>query len=114
MKRLLAAVTVILLSAIQVPAAVVLDQQHDTATSIADTTSGSVYELAQTFTVGVAGWVSVMLSVWFLGGLSILFIGVIGMYLSKVFIETKQRPYVIVRAVYHDGRAQPTTSQPKG
>jgi putative glycosyltransferase len=50
--------------------------------------------------VGVPGWVSVMLSVWFLGGLSILFIGIIGIYLSKVFIETKHRPYSIVRAVH--------------
>lgn len=50
--------------------------------------------------VGIAGWVSVMLSVWFLGGLAILFIGVIGLYLSKIFIETKNRPYTIVRAIH--------------
>jgi putative glycosyltransferase len=50
--------------------------------------------------VGIAGWVSVMLSVWFLGGLAILFIGVIGLYLSKIFIETKNRPLTIVRAVH--------------
>jgi putative glycosyltransferase len=50
--------------------------------------------------IGVAGWVSVMLSVWFLGGLAILFIGVIGLYLSKIFIETKNRPLTIVRAVH--------------
>ncbi|HXT16727.1 MAG TPA: glycosyltransferase family 2 protein [Gemmatimonadaceae bacterium] len=50
--------------------------------------------------VGVEGWVSVMLSVWFLGGLSIFCLGIIGIYLSKIFIETKQRPYTLVRAVY--------------
>ena len=50
--------------------------------------------------IGVAGWVSVMLSVWLLGGLAILFIGVIGMYLSKIFIETKHRPYTIVREMH--------------
>jgi putative glycosyltransferase len=50
--------------------------------------------------VGVAGWVSVMLSVWLLGGLGILFMGVIGMYLSKIFIETKNRPLTIVRRVH--------------
>lgn len=37
----------------------------------------------------VEGWVSVMLSVWFLGGLLIFCIGVIGIYISKIFIETK-------------------------
>lgn len=50
--------------------------------------------------VGVAGWVSVMLSVWFLGGLAILFIGVVGLYLSKIFVETKNRPLTIVRAIH--------------
>lgn len=48
----------------------------------------------------VGGWVSVMLSVWFLGGLLILFVGITGIYLSKIFLETKQRPYTLVRRVY--------------
>jgi putative glycosyltransferase len=46
------------------------------------------------------GWPSVIVSVWLLGGLTILCLGVIGLYVSKVFIETKQRPYTIVREVY--------------
>ena len=46
------------------------------------------------------GWVSVMLSVWFLGGLLIFCVGVIGIYVSKIFLETKQRPYTIVRRVH--------------
>ncbi|MCW5299437.1 glycosyltransferase [Herbaspirillum lusitanum] len=48
----------------------------------------------------IDGWTSIMVSVWILGGLIISFIGVIGIYLAKVFSETKQRPYVIVREVY--------------
>ncbi len=50
--------------------------------------------------VGVAGWASLVVSVWFLGGLMIFCIGVVGIYLAKVFIEVKQRPYAIVRAQY--------------
>ncbi|VFR25454.1 Polymyxin resistance protein ArnC, glycosyl transferase [plant metagenome] len=46
------------------------------------------------------GWTSVMVSVWLLGGLVISFLGVIGIYLSKVFSETKQRPNTIVRKVH--------------
>lgn len=46
------------------------------------------------------GWVSVMLSVWLLGGLNFMFLGVIGVYLSKVFSEVKQRPYGIIRDIY--------------
>ena len=48
----------------------------------------------------LSGWTSVMMSIWLLGGLIISFIGIIGIYLSKVFSETKRRPYSIVRQVY--------------
>lgn len=46
------------------------------------------------------GWTSVMASIWLLGGMIISFIGVVGIYLSKIFSETKQRPYTIVRQIY--------------
>jgi putative glycosyltransferase len=46
------------------------------------------------------GWPSLIVSVWLLGGLTILSLGIIGIYLSKVFIETKQRPYTIIRHLY--------------
>lgn len=52
------------------------------------------------FTKPLSGWTSVMASIWLLGGMIISFIGVIGIYLSKIFNETKQRPYTIVRQVY--------------
>jgi putative glycosyltransferase len=45
------------------------------------------------------GWPSLMVSVWFLGGAIIAFLGVIGIYLSKVFNETKGRPLYVVRRV---------------
>lgn len=48
----------------------------------------------------LAGWTSVMASIWLLGGMIISFIGVVGIYLSKIFSETKQRPYTIVRHIY--------------
>lgn len=50
--------------------------------------------------IGVPGWASIMVSIWFLGGLTIFCIGIIGIYLAKVFSEAKQRPYTIVRAEY--------------
>jgi putative glycosyltransferase len=50
--------------------------------------------------VGVPGWASLMVSIWFLGGLTIFCIGVIGIYLAKVFTETKRRPYTVVRHEY--------------
>ncbi len=48
----------------------------------------------------LSGWISVMASIWLLGGMIISFVGVVGIYLSKIFSETKQRPYTIVRQVY--------------
>lgn len=50
------------------------------------------------------GWTSVMVSVWLLGGLIISFIGIIGIYLARIFMETKQRPSVIIKAVYGKSR----------
>jgi putative glycosyltransferase len=50
--------------------------------------------------VVLEGWVSVMVSVWILGGLCIASIGVVGLYTARIFMETKRRPYSIVRAAY--------------
>jgi len=52
------------------------------------------------FNTPLLGWSSLMVSLWLIGGLSILFMGIIGMYLSKVFIETKRRPYSIIKKIY--------------
>ena len=46
------------------------------------------------------GWISVMVSVWSLGGLILLCIGLVGLYISRIFIETKNRPYVIIRNIF--------------
>lgn len=48
----------------------------------------------------LSGWTSVMASIWLLGGFIISFIGVVGIYLSKIFSETKRRPYTIIRQIY--------------
>lgn len=52
----------------------------------------------------LSGWTSLMASIWLLGGLSISFLGVIGIYLSKIYTETKQRPYSIIRRIHHRSR----------
>lgn len=52
------------------------------------------------FGVMLSGWPSLIVSVWLLGGLMICCLGVIGIYLSKIFSETKQRPYTVVRQIY--------------
>ena len=52
------------------------------------------------FGVLLEGWASLIVSIWLLGGITIFCLGVIAIYLSKIFIEVKQRPYAIVRDIY--------------
>ncbi|OGH96825.1 MAG: glycosyl transferase [Candidatus Melainabacteria bacterium GWA2_34_9] len=53
------------------------------------------------FNVNVPGWTSILVSLWFLGGLVIFNQGIIGVYLSKTLLETKNRPRAIVKKVYN-------------
>ena len=48
----------------------------------------------------IEGWASIMASVWLIGGVIIFLIGVIGIYLSKIFLEIKDRPLTIIKAIY--------------
>ena len=45
----------------------------------------------------VPGWTSIVVSVWAIGGLQLLAIGIIGEYIGKIYMETKARPKVIVQ-----------------
>lgn len=47
----------------------------------------------------VSGWSSLIASIWFLGGLNIMFLGAIGLYISKIYNEVKSRPVYVVRSV---------------
>ena len=49
----------------------------------------------------VAGWTSIMVSVWAIGGLQLLAIGVIGEFIGKTYLETKRRPRYIVKRYLH-------------
>jgi dolichol-phosphate mannosyltransferase len=44
----------------------------------------------------IEGWTSVMVAVLFIGGVQLIFLGVLGEYLGRVFEETKQRPLYII------------------
>lgn len=50
----------------------------------------------------VAGWASVICSVWAIGGLILLSIGVIGEYVGKIYMETKARPRFIIQDILDD------------
>lgn len=52
------------------------------------------------------GYASIIVSIWFLSGLLILFIGVIGIYLAQIFTEVKERPQYIIRRIYRNPAAE--------
>ena len=55
----------------------------------------------------VNGWSSLFCSIWFIGGVQLLSIGIIGQYIGKTYIETKERPrYNVAEFISHvdDGR----------
>lgn len=56
------------------------------------------------FAKPLSGWTSVMASIWLIGGMIISITGVVGIYLSKIFTEIKQRPYTIIRQIYGNGK----------
>lgn len=55
------------------------------------------------------GWASIVIPVFFLSGVQLLSLGVIGEYIAKLFIETKQRPMYIVENIVEPEKSSPTT-----
>jgi len=50
----------------------------------------------------VAGWSTIVVSIWGIGGLQLLAIGIIGEYIGKIYLETKERPRYIVEKFLKD------------
>ena len=48
------------------------------------------------------GWASLMLSIWFVGGVVLLSIGAVGLYIGKIYKEVKRRPLYNVEEVLYD------------
>lgn len=53
----------------------------------------------------VSGWTFLSTSIWFIGGLQMISIGIIGEYIGKIYSETKQRPrYIILENLNEDNK----------
>ncbi len=50
----------------------------------------------------VTGWASLAVSIWAIGGLQLLAIGIIGEYIGKIYLETKRRPRYIIETYLKD------------
>ena len=62
-----------------------------------------IYSVVQHFLGNtVSGWTSTIVSIWAIGGLQILSIGVIGEYIGKIYMETKARPKYFIETFLKD------------
>lgn len=52
------------------------------------------------FDIQVEGWTSIIATLWLIGGILMFMLGIIGIYLSKMFLELKNRPLTIVKNIY--------------
>lgn len=53
----------------------------------------------------IPGWTSLMLSIWFFGGLQLAAIGLIGQYIGKIYVEAKHRPRYNYEEILIDAKA---------
>ena len=57
------------------------------------------------FSIPVEGWTSVMVSIYFIGGLLFANMGILGLYVGKIFDETKNRPiYIVQETTFERGK----------
>ncbi|WP_342051806.1 MULTISPECIES: glycosyltransferase family 2 protein [unclassified Cupriavidus] len=62
----------------------------------------AIWLIAQKFIFGIPvdGWTTLAVSIWMIGGLVMLFLGIIGIYIAKIFLQTKQRPVSVIKHIY--------------
>lgn len=52
------------------------------------------------FNIDAPGWASTVLPIYFIGGINLLFLGIIGEYVGKIFLEVKKRPANIIKEIF--------------
>ena len=50
--------------------------------------------------ISISGYASTIVAITFMAGLQIIFIGILGLYIGKIYIESKKRPLYIVKKYY--------------
>jgi glycosyltransferase involved in cell wall biosynthesis len=60
-----------------------------------------IFRLALDNKTEIPGYASLLITVLFLGGMQLLFLGIIGEYLGRVLLETKARPNYVIREEYY-------------
>lgn len=64
-----------------------------------------IYSLVRYFTGNtISGWTTTVISLWFIGGVIMVSLGVIGEYIGKIYLETKNRPRFIIESYLDDNK----------
>jgi putative glycosyltransferase len=50
--------------------------------------------------IDVEGWASILASLWLIGGMIFLVLGIFALYLSKMFLEIKNRPLTVIKEIH--------------
>ena len=58
----------------------------------------------------IPGWTSLAIPLFFIGGLNILFLGILGEYIGKIYSEVKQRPRFIINEKINLSQDDPESS----
>ena len=80
-------------------------------TAVSLSIGGTIFVRKLVYGTALDGWTSIMVSIWLLGGMIILFIGIIAIYLSKIFEQTKNRPFTVIKRVHQVDKKTSTLSQ---
>ena len=64
--------------------------------------------------IGVTGWTSMIVAIFFIGGLILANLGVVGLYLGKVFNEVKERPLYLVKETLNFESGEGAAASPRG
>ena len=59
----------------------------------------------------VSGWASTVASIWMIGGIQLLSLGVIGEYIGKIYSETKRRPRFVIDRYLNEDQADPVADE---
>jgi polyisoprenyl-phosphate glycosyltransferase len=59
--------------------------------------------IAKIYGFAVIGWSSTLLSIYFLGSIQLVFMGILGEYVYRSYKETQNRPLYFIRKIYDDG-----------
>lgn len=54
------------------------------------------------FDSALEGWISIIISIFFFGGLIILFVGILGIFVAEIFYEVKNRPLTIIKKIHEN------------